>query len=296
MPSTAEHPMRLKKLNRDRRLMLAKLAAERFRCTDLRAVEEAAHARLSAILERDANRVSAKEIAVLEKHGFAREIRGFRLPSDLTFRETGERTFKRPDGVEVKREGGETRSVKRPEKDEYELPRFASWDQALKTSVNRPGPGGNDYRAEASQVKLKKAIRLPGSGSVGDDGTVYIIDAQRHNNRAQGSRLDCQCINGSFLSDDVLPAMVAFYVAADARICEERRLIVAAVKVIASCDLYGQVLDFWPEAAEIEEKLFEGVLPNAFSLVALSDDDKAALCRNMASRGVESPICHREVR
>ena len=47
--------------------------------------------------------------------------------------------------------------------------------------------------------------------------------------------------------------------------------------------------------AGLEEKLFEpSVLPNTFALVALSDEDKAALCANMASRGVTGGLCSRQ--
>lgn len=291
MTATPTHPLRLRKLNRDKRLQLARLASEKFRCLDLRAIETAAYDRLSEILERDAHSTPKKELTVLEKYRYLATVEKIHLPYDLCFRENGERKFTRPDGVEVTREGGKTRSIRRPGDDEHELPRFSSWGAAHSFDPTRRTD--TCYTAPQATVALKKPARLPGRHDL-HKGEVTFKDNRGWKEREEtGTKLSFDMIRSTFLSADVMPALIAYYVAAETRIVEERRLIAAAVKVLASCDLYGQVLDFWPEAAEIEDKLFDDVIPNAFSLVPLSDDDKAALCRNMASRGVASPICER---
>jgi hypothetical protein len=84
----------------------------------------------------------------------------------------------------------------------------------------------------------------------------------------------------------------ALYVAANLRVETEGKMAMAACRLIHASSYYQQILEFWPEAAEIEGDLFEDRLPSAVSLVTISDEDKALLCRNMRSRGVKgSDLC-----
>lgn len=283
MATRPAQPITLRKINRDSRFKMAKLAVLKFRSLPLREIEEQAKTKLIDILYRDATAIPKKEIEVLRKHRFVREISGFTPPLELTVQEEGEREFKRPDGVVVKRVGGETRTIKAPRDDDYELPYFDTWNQALNIAPARR----TETYGRRVDLKLPKMVELPGERSGFDNGVGFMRSESRS---YKGITIDN--LNTDFMSTDVMPAMKAYYVATDARIDAERRLICSVIKVIASCDTYGQVIDFWPEVTEIEGDLF-GALPPAFSLVVLSDEDKAALCANMGERGVKSANCSR---
>lgn len=284
--SKAAPPIGARKLNREIRYKMAKHAVEKFRRPDLREIEAGARQNIVNLFVRDALAIPKSEIKALERHGFARSKESLTLPYEITVADKVDRTFEKPNGETVTRPSGKGRTVRAPcgreEEIDRDLPRFTSWHYAEMVRLER----SNDSYAH-QVLKFGRSIIVPSDGH-GTDLYLRWTPEQR-----VGFTLDSTTT--LFLSTDIAPAITAYFVAADERIMAERRLICTAIKIIGSCATYGQVVDAWPEVAEIEEKLFEpSVLPNAFALVALSDEDKAALCANMASRGVTGGLCSRQ--
>lgn len=292
--TTATPPIGSRKLNQSHRLRMANLATERFRSPKDRELEAAARQNLIDTIYAAATAIPKRELEVLKKHGYLIEVKGFDLPGYLTMQDAGTREFELPDGTKVVREGGKTRSIRRPYMETNELPgHFPSWVKATQMTPDRSDK--TDYYDKNDRITLPKPVWLPGD-TVLSDGHHDISDATSRNSRSDKEitrKFDVRGLQSAFLDANCLTAMAAYYAEADRRITTERRLICAAIKVIASCDVYGQALDFWPEVAELESSLFSDVIPNAFSMVTLSDEDKAMLCSNMGERGVTSAICER---
>jgi hypothetical protein len=287
-----------RKLNSGHRLKMARLAVERFRVPELRGGEADAKTALVKAFLVAQDRIPGAELRVLEAHGYAQTVSRLEVPTYLFVKPSGSRDLERPDGVVVTREGsGKVRVVFKPGSDEYELPRFETWSDALKCVVDR----GDGYGRQAEPIRLPREVLVPGTMSPGEVRLVTrdsatARDVVADSSQTAVSRANALSLDNSrtpdFVTPDLQSAVLAYFAAADARILAERRLIVAAIKVISSCTTYGQALAFWPEVEELEESLFGAQpLPPSLALVAISDEDRLALCQNMTSRGLDSSVC-----
>lgn len=257
---------RNRKLNQTQKLKLARLAYERFIDPKARAAEDKAQAALVAAVTKASKALTPVDWKSLRKVGMVAEVDKIGLAYHILI-ETGTNSFQVGD-----------KTVERPKSEGFYRPyeRANPTPSTIYEAV--AGKTNNDKYIDTIDIgqKLQWPATYANCGELKFDSTSGVI-------RIKGS---------NYMPDYVLAALKKFYLAAHGRRQAELTLGKTASKLINASTHFDQILEFWPEAKEIEAELFEARLPKAMSLVTISDEDKAALCVNMKTRGVKgSDLC-----
>jgi hypothetical protein len=270
-----------RKLTANQKLKLAKLAWQKFIDPKLRDKELKARQGVIDAIMHAAERI-ADDIPTLRRHGMSHSFRHVSLPHSFVA-VVGQKEFVVGD-----------KTVTRPEKETIYRPR--EWDhftphnmtQAMHGSATSSHSSYHDGKF-ASNLELPKAIEVPALSKTFKDESVLGMQEQ-HTYGSEERWLEFY--HSGFMTPKIAAATQAYYLAGRTRLVEEGKMAMAASRLISASTYYSQILEFWPEAVEIEGDLFEDRLPPAVSLVTISDEDKALLCRNMRSRGVKgSDLC-----
>lgn len=275
-----------RKLNGQQKMKLAKLAWQKFIDPKLRVKEmKAQHNVIDAILA-GAKAITTAELKALRKFGMTQSFRYVDPPYQLRV-QMGEKEFVVGD-----------KTVSRPETQLISRPR--DWDQFVPISMKTAISGGFEvYESErylncgkTSPLDLGQTIEIPAfGGHFSEREGEKILDGQVDHNGSTGAE-KFYFHYSPFMTPKIDATFRAYFAAARLRAETEGKMAMTACKLIGASTHYQQILEFWPEAAEIEGDLFEDRLPAALSLVTISDEDKALLCQNMRSRGVKgSDLC-----
>jgi hypothetical protein len=277
-----------RKLNNAQKMKLAKLAWQKFIDPKLRVKEMKAQHSVKDAIVAGATAITAVELKALRKFNMTQTFRYVDPPYQLRV-QTGEREFVVGD-----------KTVTRPETALLGRPR--DWDQFVPFSMKAAVSGGMDgssYEGErylttgkCSKIDLGQVVELPAFG--GHFSAIHgdqVLDGQVDHNGSTGAE-KFYFHYSPFMTPKIDAAFRAYFQIARERAETEGKMAMTACRLINASTHYQQILEFWPEAAEIEGDLFEDRLPSALSLVTISDEDKALLCRNMRSRGVKgSDLC-----
>ncbi|MCK1543343.1 hypothetical protein IVB12_15615 [Bradyrhizobium sp. 179] len=275
-----------RKLTNSQKMKLAKLAWTKFIDPKLRTKEEKARQHVVEAILAGAKAITAVELKALRKFDMTQTFRYVDAPYQLRI-QTGEKEFTVGD-----------KTVTRPETQLISRPR--DWDQFTPISMKTAMSGGFEvYESErylnygkTSPIDLGQVIEVPAYGGhfASLDGE-QILDGQVDHNGSTGAE-KFYFHYSPFMTPKIDAAFRAYFQIARERAETEGKMAMTACRLINASTHYQQILEFWPEAAEIEGDLFEDRLPSAVSLVTISDEDKALLCRNMRSRGVKgSDLC-----
>lgn len=270
-----KNPFLKRPLNAEKRLMLMNLACRKFFDQAKRDAEVTAEGAFAASFANDAKALAADELAVLRKYGKTARTAQVELPSRLRLQ------------VGVKEiVVSEEKTVDRAEFEEFychaaaHTDGFASWRG---DSYNNGVSGGISSLTASRhdrRVTLPEMVEIPGSVSTLYNTPETYFDWDQ-----------TVAIWGAFISDTTKERLADLFRAMRARARADQELLTAMFNFLTGAKIYGDVLNFWPEAAEIELELFgERPLVNG-ALLVLKPADMALLCNNMGRRGVESGAC-----
>lgn len=275
--------MAKRRLKNDHKGILFALATEKFVERELRKQEDFAAADFAESLVDD-YKATAGPVAIesMTKLGLLRKHGEIVMPEWIPVMSIG-KTFERPDGVEVTREDRYV-SLAAP------LQRVMNTQMAdclvlFVRGEDRPR-WNSGYRGwmrdQVRRVELRKRIDFPGHAlnitfeafKAGEEPDVV----PRVNGNVAG-----------WLSEETVDLLRVYFEAGHARAAAENELWRIIGKIILQAKFFEEVLDYWPGAIELEEKLFPARPLN--QLIALSAEDKSKLCVNLASQGVAAPAC-----
>lgn len=274
--------MASRKLNRKHRPKLFDFAVTKFVDKKLRKAEDAAGKAFALSLIEDYERSIAQFAQVFEIMGSGRPQKTCSIPSEIPVKADA-KSFERPDGKKVVREA---KIVGLKAASDRSLD--TSYDECINLFVfhgenhpRRPGYG-RSMRGHINNVPLPRPINLPGSLS--------LDYSQLHSSKTTEWFLKVQGHEATWVSQKTIDLLEPFYRAGIARADSENEMWRAIGKIIMTATTFEQVLEYWPEAKLIESELFPvRVVVNP--LAPISSEEKAKLCENMSSRGVEAAAC-----
>lgn len=274
--------MAKRRLKISHKVELFDLAMTKFIDKTLRAAEDKASRKFAQSLVADWKASLAGMTPYLEACGLDFKIKSVGVPEVVPVKASG-KSFVRPDGVEVKREDRDA-SMLAP------LSRIMTANEANMRSFVNIGED-RPYHKEAwrhyhgrglvSSVDLPEQITYP----IFNLNLNYKIEDKT---KAYEFRVNERPV--TWVSAKTLGLLKELYEAGHARANAENLLWRAIGKVIWTSTTFEDLLEYWPEARLIEDKLYPQPT-NLGSLVPISADEKAAICANMHSRGIEAPAC-----
>jgi hypothetical protein len=110
--------------------------------------------------------------------------------------------------------------------------------------------------------------------------------------RLDGVTSECERVMKSIMPA-TFAAIKRLEEAAEVRHENRAELVKSMVEIIRQCKTLDELVEQWPEAGELRSALFPDA-PSAGSLAVVTPEKRAALCRNMASRGIDTsavPMC-----
>ena len=255
------------------RNLLYRMARERFVEPELRAKEEALLKSATASLRDDAEQVQ-KDLPVLRRYLRTATIsvvhfnaNGLKVEGPLEDRE-----FELPNGDKVVRQSKASRTLDGltivPNIDTTNVQRFLS-------------AAGIDFaRGPSVKIPIGGAFEVPCNHAT----TIYV-------HGYNGEHLIAE--ENAWISKRSLVSVKFYLDALETRVRAEFDLLRAMCKLIRGSKTWGEMVEVWPEAKEFEDQVFgDAPIPKSRSLaVVLQDHERAALCRNMAGRGVAAPLC-----
>lgn len=255
------------------RIWILNLAIERMIDQDLRDKEVAAQAAMVAAICSDIKAIPEVEMKALERFGFARSVKQITLYASRPIK-TGGKTFTLPNGEVVERD--ELKAIKIARS----ITGLSTW--AAAAELMRLTFSDLTYRLGEQRSVVIEPIMIPSSKRDGRQEREDLV-------------LDSNC-DGSYIgiwaTDATRELVDQFFLAAGKRFDIEFRLIRAMFAMLKTSQTFGEVLTFFPEAAELTNDLFgEKPIPTNRALQILSDEDRALVCNSLSRRGVRSDAC-----
>lgn len=274
----AEPAPKKRSLNAARRIRLLTFAASKFIAKKERAEEAKLRDRLLEIFLTFHAKEIVPALPTLRKFGAAKLVSAIELPYSRSI--TVEvKQIEAPGGKMIERETKE--SLQAPYEDhEFVFSTVVQLKDMMRGAYPNYGYGRkiNNTLAFGKEIEVAASRFSQGNGYLKLDYDVLVLDAD-------GDRT-------SFLPKKFYETLDRYYLAGRKRCETERHLHSTIAKIIDGATTFEDLLEFWPEAKEIEGELFTSEkLPNSVALVALSNEDKEFLCSNMRSRGVKALAC-----
>ena len=268
--------LRLRKLNERSRLKIVNFAATKFISLAHRDTEEAAFKNLVAQWAKFHKKFIAPKMKTFDAFGFGRTVTKLDLawkikaPAGVRSFTVGETTVDRLSLV----------AIRHPR--EIEVHKFWAWRDAVRA-------GSSDFEKcelpSRGDVEIEPC-RVPGYRDAHD----ISFPSEFKSEAARSSNIEVSYVEQTWLTPALFDAFIACYVTSERRVKEEERLLGAVIKMVAASETFGDIEAFFPEVVEIVDDLYPSAPAVNYALVAISDEDKAALCNNMAARGVAGAL------
>lgn len=277
--------MAKRRLKNSHKVILFDLAMSKFIDKKLRAAEDKARRNFAKSLVADWKKNLAAAVPFLEMMGVKRSVTVVGLPDMIPVPAVG-KEFVRPDGVEVKREDklvsfAAPLSRSMPANEE-------NMRHFVNRGEDRPFLRENSWRSRHGR-DLLKTVDLP--ETIFLDSASLSLSYSCDTNK--GVTVWSFSVNNrqevTWISQKTLDLLQPFYEAGSARADAENALWRAIGKVIWTSTSYEDVLEYWPEAKQLEDDLFPAKSLGA--LVPISAEEKAILCNHMSGRGIDAPVC-----
>lgn len=282
-----EHKEQIIRLNPQRRLRIVEFAATKFRDDKLRGAERAARQAIADMWPKFHAKHVAPSLQALCRFGLARHVTQISFPWDMQYATDKPAEFE-VDGKIVLRKRGRNLCVPC---DLDHIVTFYNWQSALKFGHSKLGVDreANITGMKVSTIAIDKCL-VPDGYRNGNSGEICLpTDTALYDTRHNDAR-DADPAS-YWIQGELYDAVAAYYLAFEARQHTEHRLLTSVVKLVASVDTVRDVEQFFPEVAQIKAELApsDAAAP-IFALVAISNEDKAALCENMKARGVTNAV------
>lgn len=283
---------RKRKLTNTHRLTIFNLAGKTFTNPQLRSVETQAWNRFVEQIEADVAAIDPVELEICKKYRVTGTIKSISLPATLRLRES--KTFERPDGEKVTRMA-DAEHVKIPASKTFIDPE--KWGE-----VPRSGSKYDGVNETIFGYWHKRFVDLPRKLVVPLDRIPsQLLPITSKLDRGE-SVSEKSTERGGFMVDDwnvknwisekTLDRLKTWYIAASRRTAAEQQMLKGMHAFLCTAEQYGQVLTFWPEVEQIEDKLFgPRYAPTPNPLVRVEPEALNALCENMNRRGIKSSVC-----
>lgn len=266
---------RIRKLNNAQRHKLLIHAATVFVDNKLRKKEETLKTRLGKAICADYSKVFGKHQEILPMLGMNSEIKSLDItPYYAEMRPPTEFTL--PNGNVVTRNG------------KYERRLIVSFSPELYRWREVLGfiSDGAHYSADRPKIHLPHPIHI-GPYYARTTGVIG-IECHEEQLSVRGDVI----VGKNWLSDKTILLLNDLMSAMNKRVKAEMALLQAIGKIIIASPTFEALVHHWPEANQIVDDLFPK--PNTLTknaIVAVSDEDKALVCRNMAERKVTAEAC-----
>ncbi|MBO6509738.1 MAG: hypothetical protein JJ979_14895 [Roseibium sp.] len=287
-----------KNLVQKQKLIIFRLARERFIDQGLRNLEEEAKAGIEVALAERCQELQT-EIEILEQHGMVQKHNSYVIQFPFT-------------GVEKKTFELDSKKVTRLTKVQRGAVclqpynnTWLEWRQLYNTDTPLINGGQQCVKLSSPlpvitngsfcSVHFAGEVTSSGYGADKEDEKSYQNALKIY---AKDPSLCIYMGNGythgksgkAFLNQKVREAVLKYLEACDVRTRTEYALQKAIFSVIDSAKKFTEIVDVWPEAAEVMDDLFPTQLEKGMSLIPADENVKKLLCANMQSRGIVSPL------
>jgi hypothetical protein len=213
------------------------------------------------------------------------------LPQQIAIKSRA-RSIIRPDGKLIKRKSYD--KIPMPREDKFipaerwaeietgMITKHASYQQARRFSIinvahELPGMpkipmGSNQYSHTSTQIEFGSYLEKMKDGGIAENVGMYVIGSNR-----------------KWITQKTIKNLIDWCIAAHIVDDAEQTLRTAMKDVLKASITFGDVLEVWPEASELEGA-FYGVPHTENPLVVINEDTKSMLCRNMKARGIEGSM------
>lgn len=270
------------KLNDSLRLKIINFAVTKFIDQALRDAEATAREKIMVEFDKMHKKTIAPKLEMLKSFGVVRSFTNIRLPYTMQIQTDSESIDN--NGVEVLRQ--RYRTIRTPTKPGVR--RFDTFAYAKIQAAN------NSFRYDEDRNIITAKYDIPG---IANDRSFDILDDSRNygsrfydcNNQAYSEISSRAGHEGFWIGKNVYDAIVAYLIASEKRAEIENRILATVIKLLDASVTLADVESFMPDIVEIKDTLFPaGGSLKIYALVAVSAEDKALVCANIASRGVGS--------
>lgn len=262
-----------KKLNNGHRIKMMNLAFERFQDFEGREKILKARADLARKIVDTSAAIPVDEMTVLHKHGAVRPLDMIWLTSSMKL-PIGSKSFTLPNGEAVQRTDDDTFHLMN-----MEVPKIDKWSDLKRTLSGR---FFHEFISSSDMLVKFERIEAPGVSRRHIGQASYF-----ENVNEEGIYKD----NLGAWFEPVMDTVRDYYRLNEQVRQTETTLHTAIAKLIGAAETFGDVVAVWPEVLEIEMALFGEHVPARNALIALNDNDRAAICNHLGRRGITSAAC-----
>ena len=272
------------KLNDSLRLKIINFAVTKFIDQALRDAEATAREKIMVEFDKMHKKTIAPKLEMLKSFGVVRSFTNIRLPCTMQIQTDSESIDN--NGVEVLRQ--RYRTLRTPTKPGVR--RFDNFAYAKIQATNNSFLYDEDRNIITAKYDIPGIARNDRTFDILDESCNYGSRFYDCNNQAYSEISSGRAGHeGFWIGKKVYDAVVAYLIASEKRAEIENRILATVIKLLDASVTLADVESFMPDIVEIKDTLFpaDGSL-KIYALVAVSAEEKALVCANIASRGVGS--------